>query len=58
MLKLKAGSTWPLERRVQVSEILNPIVTNRLSHPYQMDESTSILGASGVIFHWAHWPNG
>ena len=28
---------------------VNPLVTNRLSYPYHLDESISILGASGVI---------
>ena len=27
-----------------------PHVTNGLSHPYYLDESTFILGASGVFF--------
>ena len=31
---------------------INPLVTNGFSHPYQMDESTFILGAPGVIFHF------
>ena len=30
--------------------IINPLVTNGLSHPYHLDESTSIFKASGVIF--------
>ena len=29
---------------------VNPLVTNRLSYPFHLDESISILGASGVIF--------
>ena len=31
---------------------INPLVTNGLSHPYHLDESTFILGASGVILHF------
>ena len=33
-------------------KLFNPLVTNGISHPYDLDESTSILGASGVIFHF------
>ena len=32
--------------------LLNLNKTNGLSHPYQMDESTFIFTASGVIFHF------
>ena len=31
---------------------INPLVANGLSHPYHLDESIFILGASGVIFHF------
>ena len=31
--------------------VFNPLVTNRRSHSYHLDESIFILGASGVIFH-------
>ena len=30
----------------------NPLVTNGLSHPYHLDESTFFLGAAGVTFHF------
>ena len=30
----------------------NQLVTNGLSHPYHLDESTFILGAAGVTFHF------
>ena len=30
--------------------VINPYVTNGLSHPYHLDESTFILGASEVFF--------
>ena len=32
--------------------MMNPLVTNGFSNPYHLDESTFILGASGVIFHF------
>ena len=32
--------------------MFNPLVTNELSHPYHLDESTFILGASVEIFHF------
>ena len=31
---------------------INPLMTNGLSHHYYLDESTLILGESGVIFHF------
>ena len=37
---------------VSTAVMFNPLVTNELSHPYHLDESTFILGASGVIFHF------
>ena len=30
----------------------NQLVTNGLSHPYHLDESSFILGAAGVTFHF------
>ena len=30
----------------------NQLVTNELSHSYHLDDSTSFLGALGVIFHF------
>ena len=33
-------------------QYINPLVMNGLSHPYQLDESTFISWASGVIFHF------
>ena len=33
-----------------VKTILNSLLTNGFSHPYQLDESTFILGASRVFF--------
>ena len=35
-----------------ILRIPNPHVTNGLSHPYHLDQSTFILGALGVIFHF------
>ena len=32
--------------------MINVLVTNELSHSYHLDESTHILGASGVISHF------
>ena len=33
-----------------VPRLINPLVTNGLSHPYLLDESTFILGASDIFF--------
>ena len=32
--------------------MFKPLVTNGLSNPYHLDESTFILGAMGVVFHF------
>ena len=32
--------------------MLNPLMLNVFSHPYQMDESITILGLLGGIFHF------
>ena len=45
----KAGSIVNVSR---YKTLFNPLVTNRLSHPYHLDESKFILGASGVVFHF------
>ena len=36
--------------RTALSILVNPYLTNGFSHPYQLGESTFILGASGVFF--------
>ena len=36
----------------QPQYLLNPLLTNGFSHLYHLDESISVLGASGVIFHF------
>ena len=38
--------------KVLSGRAVNPIVTNELSHPYHLDESTFILGELGIIFHF------
>ena len=37
-------------RKISAARVINPYVTNGLSHLYHLDESTFILGASGVFF--------
>ena len=44
-------SKWQLYMDQQVTW-LNQFVTNGLSHPYNLDKSIFILGASGVIFQF------
>ena len=50
-LRLMADSVKLLMRQDD-RDSFNPYVTNGLSHPYHLDESTFILGASGVVFHF------
>ena len=38
-----------------IRSALNPYLTNGISHHYQLEESTFILGALGVIFNF--YPN-
>ena len=47
--RLLGGSS----RGSPVSIPINPLVTNVLSNPYYLDESTFILGTAGVIFQFS-----
>ena len=35
-----------------MTTVYGELVTNGLSHPYHLDESTFMLGLSGEIFHF------
>ena len=56
LLEISCRGSYMLNFSVTISafihKLCNQLVTNRLSHPYHLDESTFILGAAGVSFHF------
>ena len=66
LLEISCRGSYMLDSSVTISEFIhklcrwahlfcwqfNQLVTNGLSHPYHLDESTFILGAAGVTFHF------
>ena len=66
LLEISCRGSYMLESSVTISAFIhklckwahlycwqfNQLVTNGLSHPYHLDESTFILGAAGVTFHF------